>query len=154
MGDTFEDGDVVETSVAATHHATLACYAVTPVAVITISRSRADLWRNAYAFMGDRLRRAAEVARTKVDATDGAKAMVADFFIQHQLATNEVYCALKYSREVPDGVTFKRWKGFPKRPVPGRRAAVSASGANARRAGRKVFRHSRRAPSRQRVPGG
>src|SRR5882724_6960630 len=26
------------------------------------------------------------------------EAVVADFFIQHQLATNEVYCALKYRR--------------------------------------------------------
>jgi hypothetical protein len=49
------------------------------------------------------------------------EAVVADFFIQHQLATNEVYCALKYSHETQGGIVFKRWMGFPKRPVPGRR---------------------------------
>jgi protein involved in plasmid replication-relaxation len=49
------------------------------------------------------------------------EAVVADFFIQHQLATNEVYCALKYSNRMPAGIAFKRWMGFPKRPVPGLR---------------------------------
>src|SRR6266851_10248925 len=45
------------------------------------------------------------------------EAVVADFFIQHQLAINEVYCALKYGNRTPAGVAFKRWMGFPKRPV-------------------------------------
>jgi hypothetical protein len=49
------------------------------------------------------------------------EAVVADFFIQHQLAINEVYCALKYGSRVPDGIAFDRWVGFPKRPVPGLR---------------------------------
>src|SRR6267154_1192060 len=49
------------------------------------------------------------------------EAVVADFFIQHQLATNEAYCALKYSNRMPPGIAFKRWMGFPKRPVPGLR---------------------------------
>lgn len=49
------------------------------------------------------------------------EAVVADFFIQHQLATNDVYCALKYSTRVPPEITFKRWRGFPKQPVPGLR---------------------------------
>jgi len=48
-------------------------------------------------------------------------AVVADFFIQHQLAINEVYCALKYGNQVPPGIAFKRWIGFPKRPTPGLR---------------------------------
>lgn len=39
------------------------------------------------------------------------EALVADFFIQHQLAVNEVYCALKYG-PLPPGVTFYRWIGF------------------------------------------
>src|SRR5229473_7449941 len=47
------------------------------------------------------------------------EAVVADFFIQHQLATNEVYCALKYGNRTPAGITFRRWMGFPKRTVPG-----------------------------------
>jgi hypothetical protein len=49
------------------------------------------------------------------------EAVVADFFIQHQLATNEVYCALKYGCRTPAGIAFKRWMGFPKRPIPGLR---------------------------------
>jgi hypothetical protein len=49
------------------------------------------------------------------------QAVVADFFIQHQLATNVVYCALKYPTKMPDGIVFKRWMGFPKRPAPGLR---------------------------------
>src|ERR1700722_192884 len=49
------------------------------------------------------------------------EAVVADFFIQHQLAINEVYCALKYGNRTPAGITFHLWKGFPKRPVPGLR---------------------------------
>jgi hypothetical protein len=49
------------------------------------------------------------------------EAVVADFFIQHQLAINEVYCALKYGNRTPAGINFAGWKGFPKRPVQGLR---------------------------------
>jgi hypothetical protein len=49
------------------------------------------------------------------------EAVVADFFVQHQLAINEVYCGLKYGAHIPRGITFKRWMGFPKRPVLGLR---------------------------------
>jgi Fe-S-cluster-containing hydrogenase component 2 len=85
---TFEDGDVVETAVAASEHGSLACYAVTPVTVITIARQRADLWRRVFPFMSDRFRRAAATARARLDATDGAKALVADFFIRHGLSVS------------------------------------------------------------------
>lgn len=47
------------------------------------------------------------------------EAVVADFFIEHQLAINEVYCALKYANPSPSGITFKRWQGFSKRPSAG-----------------------------------
>ncbi len=49
------------------------------------------------------------------------QAVVADFFIQHQLGINEIYCALKYGNPAPEGIAFHRWMGFPKRPAPGRR---------------------------------
>jgi hypothetical protein len=49
------------------------------------------------------------------------EAVVADFFVQHQLGMNEVYCALKYGNRTPAGIAFNRWMGFPKRPVPGLR---------------------------------
>jgi hypothetical protein len=49
------------------------------------------------------------------------QAVVADFFIQHQLSINEVYCELKYPSRKPERVAFKRWMAFSKRPTPGRR---------------------------------
>jgi hypothetical protein len=49
------------------------------------------------------------------------EAVVGDFFIQHQLAINEIYCALKYGSRNPAGIMFHRWMGFPKRPLPGLR---------------------------------
>jgi len=49
------------------------------------------------------------------------EAVVADYFIQHQLAINEVYCALKYGSQMPAGIRFQRWVAFPKRPVEGLR---------------------------------
>lgn len=49
------------------------------------------------------------------------EAVVADFFVEHQLATNDVYCALKYAKPSPAEITFQRWKTFPKRPAPGTR---------------------------------
>ena len=49
------------------------------------------------------------------------QAVVADFFIQHQLGINEVYCALKYGTRTPEGIAFQRWRAFPKQPTPGLR---------------------------------
>ena len=37
--------------------------------------------------------------------------LAADFFIQHQLTINEVYCALKYGA-LPQGVAFRRFEVF------------------------------------------
>jgi Fe-S-cluster-containing hydrogenase component 2 len=86
---TFEEGDVVETSTVASQHAQLACYTVTPAQVVTLSRARLDLWRRIYPFIGDRFRRAGNVTRAKMDAVeDGAKALVADFFIRHGLSVS------------------------------------------------------------------
>ncbi len=45
--------------------------------------------------------------RRKLDET-----LVADFFVEHQMAVNEIYCALKY-REMPqEGIAFRRWIAF------------------------------------------
>jgi hypothetical protein len=38
--------------------------------------------------------------------------LVADFFIEHQLAVNGIYCALKYGAIHVAGVTFRRWLPF------------------------------------------
>lgn len=37
--------------------------------------------------------------------------LAADFFVQHQLTVNEIYCALKY-RPLPNDVSFHRWLSF------------------------------------------
>jgi Fe-S-cluster-containing hydrogenase component 2 len=85
---TFEEGDVVEISVGARRHDTLGIYSVTPVTVLTIDREVAERWRSAHPFMADRLRRAGASARARVEATSGAKAVVADFFIRHGLSVS------------------------------------------------------------------
>lgn len=85
---TFEEGDVVETAIGSDRHARLACFTTTPAAVIVLSRARADLWRRIYPFLADRFRRASQSARARLDATDGARALVADFFIRHGLSVS------------------------------------------------------------------
>jgi len=39
------------------------------------------------------------------------ESLATDFFVQHQLIVNQIYCALKY-RAIPAGVTFRRWIAF------------------------------------------
>lgn len=39
------------------------------------------------------------------------EAIIADFFVEHQLAVNEVYCRLKF-RALPPGISFRRWIAF------------------------------------------
>jgi hypothetical protein len=39
------------------------------------------------------------------------EAIIADFFVEHQLAVNEVYCRLKF-RALPLGIFFRRWLAF------------------------------------------
>ncbi len=38
--------------------------------------------------------------------------LVADFFVEHQLAINDVYCALKFGAIPVAGVSFRRWLAF------------------------------------------
>jgi protein involved in plasmid replication-relaxation len=49
------------------------------------------------------------------------QALVGDFFVQHQLAVNEVYCALKHGVPPTSKVTFKRWVTFQEPVSPGLR---------------------------------
>lgn len=37
--------------------------------------------------------------------------LAADFFIQHQLTINELYCALRYGT-LPQGISFQQWQSF------------------------------------------
>lgn len=39
------------------------------------------------------------------------EALIADFFVEHQLAVNDVYCRLKF-RGLPPGISFERWLAF------------------------------------------
>lgn len=38
--------------------------------------------------------------------------LVADFFVQHQLSVNAVYCDLKFGEALPQGVEFVNWLAF------------------------------------------
>ncbi len=49
------------------------------------------------------------------------QALVGDFFVQHQLAVNEMYCDLKYGVPPMPAVTFKRWVTFQEPVSPGLR---------------------------------
>jgi protein involved in plasmid replication-relaxation len=40
------------------------------------------------------------------------ESLATDFFVQHQLAVNEIYCALKYRTVPVAGVAFRRWIAF------------------------------------------
>ncbi len=49
------------------------------------------------------------------------EALVADFFVSHQLAVNEVYCALKYGGKLPLEIKLLEWKSFYQPLVQGSR---------------------------------
>lgn len=38
--------------------------------------------------------------------------LVADFFIEHQLTINEIYCAMKFGAIPVAGISFRRWRTF------------------------------------------
>ncbi len=40
------------------------------------------------------------------------ESLATDFFVQHQLVVNQMYCALKYRAIPVKGVTFRRWLAF------------------------------------------
>jgi Fe-S-cluster-containing hydrogenase component 2 len=82
----FEPGDLLEPSSTAERHPKLACYTVTPVSLIAVAGSRIAHWKRVYPFFADRLRRAAASAHMRLDASDGARALVADFFVRHGLS--------------------------------------------------------------------
>jgi len=46
------------------------------------------------------------------------EALVTDFFVEHQLAVNDIYCAVKYPRVPAPDVHFRRWLAFYERIVP------------------------------------
>ena len=44
--------------------------------------------------------------------------LVADFFVQHQLTVNDLYCTLKYKTVPVPQVKFHRWIAFHQRVIP------------------------------------
>lgn len=44
--------------------------------------------------------------------------LIADFYIQHQLAINEIYCALKHRPIAVPGVEFVKWQAFHESVAP------------------------------------
>src|SRR5713226_3217268 len=49
------------------------------------------------------------------------ESLATDFFVQHQLIVNQIYCALKYRAMPVAGVTFSRWIAFHQPLTPGLR---------------------------------
>ncbi len=79
----FTEGDLLSLDLAGPNQVGLASYSVTPVCALSISLQRLDTWRRTYHFFAERIRRAADAARSRLDASTGARGMIADFFIRH-----------------------------------------------------------------------
>ncbi len=79
----FTEGDLLSLDLAGPNQVGLASYSVTPVRALSISLQRLDTWRRTYHFFAERIRRAADAARSRLDASTGARGMIADFFIRH-----------------------------------------------------------------------
>jgi Replication-relaxation len=47
--------------------------------------------------------------------------LVADLFVEHQLAVNSIYCAARFEKPASPGVEFRRWMAFHEPVVPGLR---------------------------------
>ena len=82
----FNEGDLLSIEATGPEAVGLAVYSVTPVRVLSISLQRLEVWRRTYHFFGERVRRAADAARSRLAASTGARALVADFFVRHGLS--------------------------------------------------------------------
>jgi Fe-S-cluster-containing hydrogenase component 2 len=84
----FNEGDLVSVEAQGQDAVGLAVYSVTPIRALSISLQRLDVWRRTYHFFGERVRRAADAARSRLAANTGARALVADFFVRHGLSVS------------------------------------------------------------------
>jgi len=82
----FNEGDLVSIEATGPEAVGLAVYSVTPVRLLSIALPRLEVWRRTYQFFGERVRRAADAARSRLAASTGARALVADFFVRHGLS--------------------------------------------------------------------
>lgn len=79
----FTEGDLFSLDLAGPHQAGLAAYSVVPVRALAISLARIEAWRRTYHFFAERVRRAVDAARSRLDASTGARGVIADFFVRH-----------------------------------------------------------------------
>jgi Fe-S-cluster-containing hydrogenase component 2 len=84
----FNEGDLVSVEAQGPEAIGLGAYSVTPIRALSISLARLDVWRRTYHFFGERVRRAADAARSRLAANTGARALVADFFVRHGLSVS------------------------------------------------------------------
>lgn len=84
----FNEGDLVSIEAQGPEAVGLGAYSVTPIRALSISLARLDVWRRTYHFFGERVRRAADAARSRLAANTGARALVADFFVRHGLSVS------------------------------------------------------------------
>jgi Fe-S-cluster-containing hydrogenase component 2 len=84
----FNEGDLVSIEARGDDATGLAVYSVTPIRALTLSLARLETWRRTYQFFGDRIRRAADAARSRLAASTGARSLVADFFVRHGLSVS------------------------------------------------------------------
>jgi Fe-S-cluster-containing hydrogenase component 2 len=84
----FEEGDLIEPAAAQELDPALGCYAVMPAQIVLIERKLIQQWSQEHPFMADRFRRGVAAVRTRLAATDGAQAAVADFFVRHGLSVS------------------------------------------------------------------
>jgi hypothetical protein len=56
--------------------------------------------------------RVADLPHRGISRRDAEEVLVADFWVQHQLRVNDLYCRLKYQAIPPAGVSFARWIAF------------------------------------------
>jgi len=79
----FTEGDLLSLDLAGPNQVGLSLYSVTPLRALSIALGRIEIWRRTYHFFAERIRRAVDAARSRIDASTGARGMIADFFVRH-----------------------------------------------------------------------
>jgi Fe-S-cluster-containing hydrogenase component 2 len=86
----FEKGDLVHLREAPPPGLALGIYSVTPVVLVRIDGNFLQRLQQSYPFFADRVRRAGNAARGRIEAVGGARTEVADFFIRHGLSVSQI----------------------------------------------------------------
>lgn len=87
---TFGEGDLFNSeAIPAADSARCAFFALTPSELIVLSKPRIARLTSRYPFFATRLRRAVEVARSRLSGISGVKQEIFDFFVRHGLSVAE-----------------------------------------------------------------